>query len=96
MYYLVSIPSVILPEFISSSDKAQVFFVSDPDKKLDIIPFLENSLQNMLPTVNVFVNSAIEELFHERQTIKNVLTPLGPGVYIAIMTTDDLKKVYKE
>jgi predicted transcriptional regulator len=31
----------------SSSNKAQVFFVSDPDKKLDIIPFLENSLQNM-------------------------------------------------
>jgi hypothetical protein len=29
---------------ISSSDKAQVFFVSDPDKKLDIIPFLGNPL----------------------------------------------------
>jgi hypothetical protein len=61
MYYLVSIPSVNLPEFISSSDKAQVFFVSDPDKELDIILFLENSLQNMLPIVNVFVNSTIED-----------------------------------
>jgi hypothetical protein len=81
---------------ISSIDKAQVFFVSDPDKKLDIIPVLENSLQNMLPTVNVFVSSTIEELFHERQMIKNVLTPLGPGLYISIMTTDDLEKVYKE
>jgi hypothetical protein len=60
------------------------FSLSDPDKKLDIILFLENSLQNMLPTVNVFVSSTIEELFHEHQTIKNVLTPLGSVLYIAI------------
>jgi hypothetical protein len=42
---------------IGVDDKPKVFFRDDPDKKLEVIPFLENSLQKVKVLLHEIINN---------------------------------------